>query len=466
MKLGLEDLHALAHLDWSVPSGSRWPAFTGVSTDSRTVEPGNLFIALRGGRFDGHSFLHDVVARGVRAVIVDGAYRPEHALLVPVLTVEDTTQALGDLALVYRRKFGLPVLAVGGSNGKTTTKEMIVRVLSRSFRVLGTEGNLNNHIGVPQTIFRLRDAHQAAVVEVGTNHPGEIGYLCNVLEPTHGLVTNIGREHLEFFKSVAGVACEEGTLYRSLTDQRRSVGFVNLDDPRIVRAASRVRQRVSYGVESRRAEVRGTVLSVDSAGCAQLSVAVRGKSRSVTVRLRVPGAHNAINAVAAAAVGVEFGVPLVEAAKALASFKPASKRMEVVRVNGITILNDTYNANPDSTIAALQTLAAATVRGKRIAVLADMLELGNDSPRHHARVGREAGRLSIDHLLTFGDLAREIGRASRLKTALHYEQKNMLSEYLAELAGRGDTVLVKGSRGMKMEDVVTFLVERHRMSTV
>jgi UDP-N-acetylmuramoyl-tripeptide--D-alanyl-D-alanine ligase len=465
MNLGLEDLHALPHLDWSVPSGKRWPAFTGVSTDSRTVAPGNLFLALRGGRFDGHAFLQDVVDRGARAVIVDGAYRRERALPVPVLTVEDTTRALGDLALAYRRKFSLPILAVGGSNGKTTTKEMIVRVLSRRFRVLGTEGNLNNQIGVPQTIFRLRDRHQVAVVEVGTNHPGEIGYLCTILEPTHGLVTNVGREHLEFFRSVAGVAREEGTIYRSLEDQQRSVGFVNLDDPRVVRVAGGVRQRVSYGVESRRAEIRGTVLSVDSAGCAQLLLAVRGKSRRVTVGLRIPGAHNAINAVAAAAVGVEFGVPLAEAGKALASFTPASKRMEVVRVDGITILNDTYNANPDSTIAALQTLAAATVRGKRIAVLADMLELGPDSPRHHARVGREAGRLGIDHLLTFGDRAREIGTASRLKTALHYEQKNMLSEYLAELAGPGDTVLVKGSRGMKMEDVVTFLVERHRTST-
>jgi UDP-N-acetylmuramoyl-tripeptide--D-alanyl-D-alanine ligase len=466
MKLGLEDLHALPHLDWSVPSGKRWPAFTGVSTDSRTVEPGNLFLALRGGRFDGHAFLQDAVDRGARAVIVDGAYRRERALPVPVLTVEDTTRALGDLALAYRRKFGLPVLAVGGSNGKTTTKEMIVRVLSRRFRVLGTEGNLNNQIGVPQTLFRLRDTHQVAVVEVGTNHPGEIGYLCTVLEPTHGLVTNVGREHLEFFRSVAGVAREEGTIYRALEDRQRSVGFVNLDDPRVVRVASGVRKRVSYGVASHRGEIRGTVLSVDSAGCAQLLVAVRGTSRSVTARLRIPGAHNAINAVAAAAVGVEFGVPLAEAGKALASFTPASKRMEVVRVDGITILNDTYNANPDSTIAALQTLAAATGRGKRIAVLADMLELGHDSPRHHARVGREAGRLGIDHLLTFGDRAREIGTASRLKTALHYEQKNMLSEYLAELAGPGDTVLVKGSRGMKMEDVVTFLVERHRTSTV
>ncbi len=240
------------------------------------------------------------------------------------------------------------------------------------------------------------------------------------------------------------------------------MAFVNLDDPRVVRVAHGVRRRMTYGIGSRDATVRGTVLSADSAGRARLELAVRGVARAVTAALRIPGRHNAMNAVAAAAVGVQFGIPLSEIATALGSFRPTSKRMEVVRVGGITILNDTYNANPDSMVAALQTLAEAAVRGKRIAVLADMLELGHDSARHHARVGREAGRLGIDHLLTYGERARDIGAASRIPSALHYDQKNMLSEYLAELAGPGDTVLVKGSRGMKMEDVVTFLIERHR----
>lgn len=462
MNLTPDDLQALPHIELrgGAPKGRRW--FRGVSTDSRTTSEGDVFVALRGERFDGHSFVPEAVARGASSVIVEPSFPFSGKETIPHLVVEDTTTALGELALLYRKKFSIPVVAVGGSNGKTTTKEMIDRVLSERFRVLSTEGNLNNQIGVPQTLFRLRRSHHVAVVEIGTNHPGEITYLCRVVEPTHGLVTTIGKEHLEFFRTVGGVAREEGALFAALSGSRRSLAFVNADNPYVLHAARPVHRQITYGMESRSAVVRGTVMSVDNTGCVALAVRRRGTSRPVTVQLRIPGEHNALNALAAAAVGIGFGLPLSSVKRALERFRPTSKRMEILQLDSLTVLNDTYNANPDSMIAALRTLAATTVKGKRIAVLADMLELGARAAAEHTRIGREAGRLKLDYVLTYGELARGIQRATGLSTAVHYEEKNMLSEYLAELAGPGDAVLIKGSRGMKMEDVVTFLRESYR----
>ena len=462
MNLTLRDLEALPQGDLRGPRGVRDRTFTGVSTDSRSVAPGNLFIALRGDRFDGHAYVADAIARGARAVVVESSYHVSCELAVPHVFVENTTTALGELALAYRKKFTIPVVAIGGSNGKTTTKEMIARVLGRRYSVLSTPGNLNNQIGVPQTLFRLGPRHQVAVVEIGTNHPGEIGYLCRILEPTHGLVTVVGREHLEFFKTLGGVAREEGVLYTSLREVPGSVGFVNADDPRVVAIGRGLRRRIVYSVRSGHGTVRGKIEAVDAAGRAAVRIRVLRPAREILLRLKIPGEHNALNAVAAAAVGVGFGVSLSSIGRALASFTPASKRMEVLRVGGVTLLNDTYNANPDSMSAALRTLASSRGKGKRIAVLADMLELGTKAGEEHARIGREAARLGIDSLLTYGELAREIHRASGMPGALHYDQKNVLAEYLVELAAPGDVILVKGSRGMKMEDVVALFEERRK----
>ena len=466
MNLTLNDLRALPHSELRGGAGRGSRRFSGVSTDSRTVAAGELFVALRGERFDGHHFVPDALARGARAAVVEPSFPFSGRESVPHLVVEDTTTALGELALLYRKKFSIPVVAVAGSNGKTTTKEMIARVLAERFRVLSTKGNLNNQVGVPRTIFRLRESHEIAVVEIGTNHPGEIGYLCRILEPTHGVVTTIGKEHLEFFKTVNGVAREEGALFAALAESARSRAFVNADDSRVVRVARVVPRRTTYGLQSRSAAVQGKVLSADSAGCFSVAIRRRGAAHGVTVQLKIPGGHNALNALAAATVGIGFGLPLVSVKRGLERCRPASKRMEVLRLNGLTVLNDTYNANPDSMIAALRALSAAAVKGKRVAVLADMLELGDSSQAEHARVGREAAQLHVDYLLTYGTQAREIHRAAGLANAVHYEEKNVLAEYLAELVGPGDTVLVKGSRGMKMEDVVTFLTERRRRRPV
>ena len=465
MNLTLADLASVPGSMLRGPSLRGSVRFRGISTDSRTLKRGDVFVALRGENFDGHRYVAAAIERGAAAIVVESSYLPGGDEHVPCLVVGNSATALGDLALRYRKKFSIPVVAVAGSNGKTTTKDMIACVLAKRFSVLSTQGNLNNHIGVPQTLFRLRPGHDVAVVEIGTNHPGELTALCRILDPTHGLVTGIGKEHLEFFGSVNGVAKEEGALFTFLGSKAGAVAFVNGDDPLVVRASRGVRRRVLYGVDARTAAVRGERGIMDASGRPQFDLRRRGVKRPTGVRLRVAGAHQVLNAVAAAAVGVHFGVPLREIVKGLESFRPASKRMEVLAFGGMTVLNDTYNANPESTVAALRTLAAAKTGGKRIAVLGDMLELGNAAPREHALVGREAARLKIDYVLTYGEYAREIHRTAGGPGAIHYEQKNMLSEYVAELAGPGDVILVKGSRGMKMEDVVTFLRERHRMDT-
>jgi UDP-N-acetylmuramoyl-tripeptide--D-alanyl-D-alanine ligase len=419
-----------------------------------------LYVALRGEKFDGHRFIADVLARGAAGVVVDVQGAKDVPPEAVSLVVEDTYAALRQLAAIYRQKFTGPVIAVGGSNGKTKTKDMIARVLETAKNVLSTEGNNNNHIGVPQTIFRLTQEHDVAVVEVGTNHPGEVAVLRDVLRPTHVLITNVGREHLEFFGTVEGVAAEETTLWVKAPGGNEPIAFVNTDDALLAHAVRGRKKCVRYGTRMRTADVRASRIQLTPEGGVRFSLAGKGITKPVDVRLSVPGEHTAVNALAAAAVGLALRVPVKRIVAALDAFTASSKRMEVVHANGVAILNDTYNANPDSTMAALRTLVAYPSDGKRIAVLADMLELGAASEAEHEKIGQAVSSMHIDHLLTYGRLGGRIARAAAMPTAVHYDQKNILAEYLLELLTPGDVVLVKGSRGMRMEDVVIFLQER------
>jgi UDP-N-acetylmuramoyl-tripeptide--D-alanyl-D-alanine ligase len=460
MKLSAEEILLIPHLQVRCPELLEGKTFTGVSTDSRTVAPGDLFVALRGENFDGHQFIKDVRAKGALGAIVDSTWAAHDQTRGAFLVVEDTTKAFGQLAYLYRKKFSIPVLAVAGSNGKTTTKDMVAAVLGMKYRVLCTQGNLNNHIGVPHTLLRLDESHGVAIVEIGTNHPGEIALLCRMLQPTHGLITTIGREHLEFFGTVEGVAKEEGVLFEHLGSTKEGFGFVNVNDPLVKQAAKPLKRKVNYGLLARGAGVRGRILGFNETCCAILQFQGRQMKNPLRVELAIPGEHNAQNALAAAAVGLAFKVPATKIRRALEAFRPASKRMEVKNVHGVMILNDSYNANPDSMMAALKTLAAATVSGKRIAVLGDMREVGPTGAAEHEAIGKEAARLGIDYVLTFGDLAKRISVGAGGPFALHYDQKNMLAEYLVELVAPGDAVLIKASRSMKLEDVATFLEER------
>lgn len=454
-RLDLNDLRALRPRRIEQVELVQGRVLTGVSTDSRTLSPGELFVALSGENFDGHAFVTKAKERGAVGAIVE---RPvPGASGIAQIVVDDTLAALSRLARNHRRKFRIPVIAVAGSNGKTTTKEMIASVLGADREILSTAGNLNNHIGVPLTLLHLRTEHAAAVVEIGTNHPGELAALLKILEPTHGVITNIGLEHLEFFGSLAGVAKEEGALFRWLA--ARGTAFVNMDDPETVTLGKRVRRKVTFGF-SKGLDVAGSAPQFDARGCPEFRCGGKKVSRAFPVRLTVPGAHTAANALAAAAVGVAFRVPAHKIQTALERFQAPSKRMEVLSIAGVTVFDDTYNANPDSVIAGLKTLAGAAVPGKRIAVLADMKELGAEGPAEHARIGTMISKLGIEYLLTYGEVAKHYHDAAQVTFAVHYDQKNVLAEYLAELITPGDAVLIKGSRGMAMEDVVSFLLQR------
>ena len=454
MKLTVDDVLSLDHVRTMNVAGVKRTQRLEVSTDSRTAKPGSVFFAIRGEKFDGHQYIDEAFEAGAVIAVVDQRCDPGVLRNRPAVVVNDATAALGQLANRYRRKFSIPVLAIAGSNGKTTTKDMVADVLSEKYSVLKTEGNHNNHIGVPQTLFRMAKNHDVAVLELGTNHPGELARLCTIVEPTHGLITNIGREHLEFFRDLEGVAKEESSLFDSLAPS--GTAFVNADDAGVAAKAKKLRKRVTYGFGRNRVRVHGRFLALDENGRGSLSVRARGK-RGFLVQLSVPGRHLVGNALAASAVGLALRVSPKSIQTSLRRFSASSKRMEVRIVRGVTIIDDTYNANPESMLAALETLHSMHSRGKKIAVLADMLELGKQSMREHQAVGENVG---VDCLLTFGRYARAIHESASAKTKFHYDQKNVLSEYLAELVTPGDIVLVKGSHGMAMEDVVTFLVER------
>ena len=461
MNLTLGDILPLAHVQAYNIESLRQRTFKGVSTDSRTSKQDEIFFAIRGERFDGHEFVGRAFENGALIAVVHKPEVVEVWKTRPLLLVKDTTKALGKLANRHRRKFDIPVIAVAGSNGKTTTKDMIAAILGKKYNVLNTEGNLNNHIGVPLTLFRLQKRHNVAVIEIGTNHFGEVRYLCELLEPTHALITNIGREHLEFFDDLKGVAKAEGELFESLG--KRGVGFVNVDDPWVVRKARKIKRKVMYGFAKANVHVRGKSIGMNDKGCPAFSFKTRGM-REFTVQLSLPGKHVASDALGAAAVGVTFQVPPRKIQQALQGFTSSSKRMEILKAGGITILNDTYNANPDSVIAALETIGAMRCQGKKIVVLADMLELGDYAKEEHRRMGAIVGDYGAEYLLTYGQLAKFIHDEANVSMKFYYDQKNILSEYLSELVAPGDIVLIKGSRGMRMEDVVTFLLEKFESS--
>jgi UDP-N-acetylmuramoyl-tripeptide--D-alanyl-D-alanine ligase len=463
MKLTQSDIVAIPHFEALGFDGPKKLKICGVSIDSRTVKAGEMFMAVRGDQFDGHNFVTKAIEAGAAGIIIERSWAEVNVAMmvsinIPRLIVENTVQALGNLAHIYRRKFDIPVIAVGGSNGKTTTKDMIRNVLGTKYNVLCTEGNLNNQIGVPQTLFRLERKHEVAVVELGTNHPGEIDYLCSILEPTHGLITNIGREHLEFFGSPDGVAKSEGELFVWM-EKHHGIIFVNADDKYLARVSKKNRKVISFGFFARGAFIQGTVESYNADAQALLHVRQRNK-RGVDIALGVSGEHNAKNALAAAAVGIQMKVPLSDIQKALATFQPPGKRMQVQHIAQITILNDTYNANPDSMLAALTTLEMMKATGRKIAVLADMLELGGQAEELHRQIGKNTVECGVDILLTFGRLSKSIHDNASVETKAHFDSKSTLTEYLIHTLADGDIVLVKGSRGMKMEEVIINLSDQ------
>ncbi|MFI5200755.1 MAG: UDP-N-acetylmuramoyl-tripeptide--D-alanyl-D-alanine ligase [Candidatus Kapaibacterium sp.] len=442
--------------------------FREVSTDSRTLKPGDLFIALHGPKFDGHKYLGEVTKEGATAAIVSerwfAAHKNWHHAL-PILVVKDPLYAFGMLAGIYRKKFKIPVLVIAGSNGKTTTKELIAHMLSGELDVLKSEANFNNQVGVPQTLYHLRDGHQAAIIEIGTNHPGEIARLCEIAQPTLALITNIGREHLEFFKDLSGVAKEEMAAFDYVLEYGGHA-FVNMDDPFLAPAAQMFGDRgITYGsgVSSDGRAVHAYKSGYAKDGRLELRVGCEGKSFRIRSHLIADYTPNLI--AAAVAVGIQFHLRRPEIKLQIESFRPHNKRLEIVRLEGITVLNDAYNANPDSMESALRTLAEYPVAGRRIAVLGDMFELGATSEREHRALGRKIAEYPLHRVLFTGkdmQFASKSYHAAAGKTNgegknSYFKNKKQLAASLRKLLQPGDAVLIKGSRGMKMEEVIDLL---------
>lgn len=441
---------------------------SGVSTDSRTVQEGNVFVALRGERFDGHEYVEDAIAKGARAVIVD---REVEAGRAGVFRVDDTLSALGALASFHRRRFSVPVIAITGSVGKTSTKELVAAALrGLGKNVAATRGNLNNRIGVPLTLFTLGAEHDAAVIEMGMNLPGEIAELTTIAQPTIGVVTAVAEVHTEGVGGIDGVAREKGALLRGLGPG--AVAIWNADEGRLAEHAARsgAARRISYGrVEG--ADVRLARWELDGHGGTHASYRVPGRDAPLDVRLAMLGESAAVNAAGALAVTCALdGSRLDDAVAGLATVPPASSRMVPIELpSGLLVIDDTYNASPRSTVGALETAAllASTRGGALIAVLGDMLELGRDAERLHADVGREAVRSGAQALIACGELMTHAGRAAinaaaaeprgaRAKVVLLKNAADAAG-CVRELAGERDVVLVKGSRGMHMESVVEAL---------
>ena len=425
--------------------------FTAVSTDSRKIAAGDLFVALRGPRFDGHDYITAARGRGAVAAMVDQAERAENC---PALVVEDTRQGLGELACYWRSKFDLRLVAITGSNGKTTVKEMLAAILRKhagADAVLATQGNLNNDIGVPLTLFGLRPPHRYAVVEMGMNHPGEIARLARITKPDVALVNNAALAHLLGLGSVEAVARAKGEIFEGLSEN--GVAVINADDAQadLWRRLCRGRRVLDFGFEHPAAINARCVLKDEGS-----EIALQTDAGGIYLKLQVPGLHNACNALAAAACARALGVQHEAIAAGLTEFAEVKGRQQrKAGKNGAVVIDDSYNANPDSVKAAIDMLAGLS--GIRVLVLGDMGELGEQAPRLHAQIGAQAKAAGIDGLYTLGELsaaaAKEFGEDAR-----HFTQTVDLIEELEKRLAPGVTVLVKGSRFMQMERVVERIV--------
>src|SRR5882724_273515 len=381
-----------------------------VSTDSRQIQPGDLFVALPGERFDVHDFLIEVANKGAAGVMIERNRKQLDLDVCPMILVDNTRRALGRLAAAYRKDFALPIVAVGGSNGKTTTKELLASVLKQKLPTLSSEASFNNDVGVPLTLLKLDKTHKAAVVEVGTNHPGEIANLVGMVTPTYGVITSIGREHLEFFGDLAGVALEEGSLAALLPADGKL--FINGDNEWASVIVRRTRASFALAGFSDGNDWRVRSVRLDKQGITFKIDAPR-MDFSGDYRINLFGRHQVANALLAIAVAAELGLSKGEIERGLGECKPAKMRMELWEFNGVRVLDDAYNANADSMAAALQTLQDLPCKGRRVAVLGDMAELGGSSEEAHVEVGRRAAELGVGQLFAVGAMASAMARGAR-----------------------------------------------------
>jgi UDP-N-acetylmuramoyl-tripeptide--D-alanyl-D-alanine ligase len=435
----------------SLSSGDGTVAINKVSTDSRTIKTGELFVALRGENFDGHDFVEAVAKSGARGALVDANWNGNVPNNFALLRAADPLHAYQALAANYRRSLRLKVLAITGSNGKTSTKDFAASVLARRFRVTKTEGNFNNHVGLPRTILEASSDDEVAVWEIGMNHPGEIAALSKIAAPDAAIITNIGAAHIEFMGSREAIAREKGALAEAVKPEGTVI--LNAEDPFSQGIAARATAKVVFAGTTG-GTVRANEIS-QSADGSEFTI-LEGAHRC-RAQLPVAGLHMVQNALLAVAAGRAFGLSIEECAAGLAAAPLTKARLQIKQIGGVQFLDDSYNANPDSMKAALRTLVELDTEGKRIAVLGEMRELGVESERGHREVGETAATLGVDRLITIGDAAKLIAEGARtagLDKVSSARSTTEAARLLGEIAEPGDLVLIKGSRAARTEEVI------------
>lgn len=444
-------------------SGSAERICKGVSTDSRDIDRGNLFVPIIGGNFDGHDFIGKAVEQGAAVVLVqrDKSERFKCSVTdVPIIIVGDTLKSLGDIASFWRKQFDVPIVAVTGSSGKTTTKEMIASVVSLSRNILKNHGNFNNLIGLPLTLLQLNDGHKAVILEMGTNRRGEIERLTHIADPDVGIITNTGPAHLEGLKSLDLVVKEKGDLFGNM--KNNGVAVVNRDDSAISDLLERWKGKsLTFGMYGN-AFVTAEDVTVEGREGINFTLAIEGKRKRINIDAM--GRHNVSDALAAAACSWALGIEYNQICSGLEGFKQLPGRMRLHRLKkGISLIDDTYNANPASTREAIETLNEIKGDNDIFVVMADMLELGDSAAKMHEEIGSLMARRGVKRIFLSGNLVMSLANGAK-KEGLMQDQivlqatPEMVVDQLYSFVKRGDFILVKGSRGMKMEQYVNAII--------
>lgn len=450
IKITLADLFNLPTA--SIYNPDEYKSATHVTIDSREVKPNSLFIAIKGEKFNGHDFVDEALTKGANAVIInEDELKKYENCDGTIITVENTTQALGDLANSWRKKLSAKVIGITGSNGKTTTKEILSVLLSEKFKVQATVRNNNNHIGVPLTIFSCNEKHEVLIAETGTNHFGEIAYSSKILQPDFALITNIGASHIEYLKNLQGVKKEKIALFNE-TAKNKGLVFINTDDTRLRPLVSKYKN-ISFGFNND-ADVRAAIDGFTNDG--KTILRIQNKKTSLMCVSPLLGEHNARNLSAAIVIALKLGLTKKEILNGIDKIKPVKQRLNVKHYENILLVDDTYNANPQSMKAAFEAVKMISLYPKKIAVLGDMFELGDESKNEHELLAVSIKKNKIDEVYLLGKQMKNLVEKLRAKkiTCKHFSTREKLGSFLDNYSLQNLVVLVKGSHGMKMEEFV------------
>ena len=443
MRININKSEILSQIIKKITGETLKTPITGITTDSRDCKPGDLYIALLGNRSDGHDFLYQVDNINAAAALVSKENTTEK-LKLKQICVQDTNKVLGMIANKWRKNYDIPVIAITGSNGKTSTKELLYHILKEKYNVHATEGNYNTSIGLPLSLLGLNKSHDISIIEMGANQLGDIKYLCEIAEPTHGLITNISSAHLEGFQTIENIVDTKGSLFKYL---RNGISFINYADERI-KSINNIGQKITYGLNANcdfpadiHRENDGSItLTIDAQE-------IKTKSKNLSF---------AKNIIAVSAVSITLGIEWKLLQEKILTFKPPKGRCKVITYNSITIIDDTYNANLESCIAAIDYLNAFSGSGRKILVLGDMLELGTASTSQHEKLGSKCAAANLDAVFTIGK--RTLSTQSTIHGVpinLHYNNSGDLISSLKSQLQDNDKILFKGSRGMKMEKIIS-----------